>query len=117
MFDYLPGGSVGGLNGEGLPFSRERSAARRADWQRAWRKNDWNAVKVRFTGEIPHITVWMNGEQILDYQDDRNYSIGGARDGMIALQMHFSNRNTPRWVPGGMHRFRNIGIRVLQEAK
>ena len=32
---------------------------------------------------------------------------------MIALQLHFTNATTPRNVPHGVHRFRNIAIKEM----
>ena len=36
-----------------------------------------------------------------------------ATDGMIAIQMHFSNEKTPRWVDGGFWRWRTIAVKEL----
>jgi hypothetical protein len=33
---------------------------------------------------------------------------------MIALQLHFSNEQVPRWREGGYHRYRNIAVRELE---
>lgn len=118
MLDYLEGGSIGGVYGEGLPELNKAlaaSPARRADWRKAWKIDDWNKLRVRMTGEVPHIVVWLNDIQILDWTDTKNHAAGGATDGMIALQSHVTNPNQPggRWVPGGYHRYRNIVIREL----
>jgi hypothetical protein len=32
---------------------------------------------------------------------------------MIAIQMHFSNEKTPRWVDGGFWRWRTIAVKEL----
>jgi hypothetical protein len=80
MIDYLEGGSVGGVYGE---------------------------------GDVPHIRVWLNDVPLVDWTDGANHSKDGATEGMIALQMHFSNDKTPRWKPGGFHRFRNIAVKEL----
>ena len=49
----------------------------------------------------------------MDFTDTVNHSKGGATDGMIALQMHFSDAKTPRWKEGGFHRFRNVAVKEL----
>ncbi len=72
---------------------------------------DGEASRARIEGEIPHIQVWINDTQVVNWTDSANHAIGGAVDGMIALQMHLSNEKTPRWRTGGFHRFRNIAIR------
>jgi hypothetical protein len=114
MLDYLPGGSVGGIYGEGLEElgigEGDRSGR---GWEKAWRKDEWNSIRSRIEGDVPHIQVWLNDVRIVDWTDSVNHASGGATDGMIALQMHFSNEKTPRWKPGGFHRYRNIAIREL----
>lgn len=112
MIDYLEGGSVGGVYGEGLP-GVDGNASRNPEWSRHWKKDDWNHLRVRIEGEVPHIQVWMNGQKITDWKDTANHAAGGARDGMVALQVHFSDTKTPRWKLGGVHRYRNIVIRRL----
>jgi hypothetical protein len=111
--DYLPKGSVGAFITEGLPRGPRRPGARPVDWEKAWKKDAWNSFRVRMTGVVPHVTIWLNDVQIVDYTDDQNRAIGGAEEGMIAVQQHFTNATTPRSVPGGVHRFRNIAIKEL----
>jgi lysophospholipase L1-like esterase len=106
MLDYLPGGSVGGVYGEGL---KDVAAFAAPGWQQHWKKGDWNTIRARIEGEIPHITVWMNGTEITNWNDTANHLPGGLLDGHIAVQVHMGNR----WVEGGKHRFRNIAIREL----
>ncbi len=116
MIDYLPGGSVGGIYGEGLEeVNKTLEEARQAKgWEKAWKRGEWNTLRARIEGEAPHIQVWINGTQIVDWTDTANHSIGNAAEGMIALQAHLSNATTPRWNPGGHHRFRNIAIKELE---
>ena len=117
MIDYLEGGSVGGVYGEGL--SLERSAGNGDGsgkrWREVWKKDDWNQLRARIEGDIPHIQVWLNGTQIVDWTDSSNHLPGGAVSGMIALQAHRSDptSKSSRWVAGGYHRFRNIVIKEL----
>jgi len=118
MIDYLDGGSVGGIYGERLPDVNQAAGKgnrRGESWRDVWRKGEWNSLRARIQGETPHIQVWLNGTRIVDWTDEANHAAGGARDGMIALQLHFSNEKTPRWVQGGMHRYRNIGVRELNK--
>jgi hypothetical protein len=81
-----------------------------AAWVKVWKRDDWNKVRVRMEGEIPHITVWFNDVQITDFTDTANSAIGGIVEGPIAIQVH----GAARWVPGGFWRWRNIGIKELQ---
>ncbi len=121
MIDYLEGGNVGGIYGEGLKgLDRDTGAGKRVDrdWQKYWKKDDWNLLHARIEGDVPHIQVWLNGAQVVDWTDSGNHLPGGAVDGMIALQSHMSNPDPNakgnRWVPGGYHRFRNIAIKELK---
>lgn len=106
MLDYLTGGSVGGVYGEGL---KDVAGFAAPDWQKYWKKGEWNTIRARIEGDIPHITVWMNGTQLTSWNDTANHLPGGVLDGHIAVQVHMGNR----WIEGGKHRFRNIAIREL----
>ena len=114
MIDYLEGGSVGGVYGEGLQGVTGGTGERvNRDWMKHWKKGEWNALRARIEGDVPHIRVWLNDVPLIDWTDTANHAKDGATDGMIALQMHFSNEKTPRWKQGGFHRFRNIAIKEL----
>jgi hypothetical protein len=128
MLDYLPGGSLGGIYGEKLTgvsmggphladlSAEERAAAiqkRNDAWQKAWKREEWNSIRARIEGTVPHITVWINDQQVTDWTDSANHAANGAEDGMIAIQMHYSDEQTPRWVPGGFWRWRNLAVKEL----
>jgi hypothetical protein len=126
MLDYLPGGSLGGIYGEELkgvtdaslagltPEQRtERQRARAVAWQKAWKREAWNSIRARIEGDVPHITVWINDQQVTDFTDTANHAANNAPDGMIAIQMHFSDEKTPRWVDGSFWRWRAIAVREL----
>ena len=106
MIDYLPEGSVGGIYGESL---KDVAGFAAPGWQQHWKKGEWNTIRARIEGDIPHITVWLNGDRITNWSDTANHLPGGAVDGRIAVQVHMGNR----WIEGGKHRFRNIAIREL----
>ena len=42
-----------------------------------------------------------------------NHAANGATDGMIAIQMHYSDEKTPRWVDAGFWRWRVIAVKEL----
>jgi hypothetical protein len=127
--DYLPGGGMGGIYGERLKgvqnanapaatnLTDEQRAAqaklRAETWQKAWKREAWNSVRARIVGDVPEITVWINDHLITEFKDTANHAAGGATDGMIAIQMHFSNEKTPRWVDGGFWRWRAIAVKEL----
>ncbi len=110
MIDYLEGGSVGGIYGEGLEGVKTLSTP---EYTKLWKKGEWNRLRARIEGDVPHIRVWLNDSLLADWTDTANHAKGGATEGMIALQMHFSNKQTPRWKQGGYHRFRNVAIKEL----
>ncbi len=105
MLDYLAGGNMGGVYGEGI----EGVKGVTADWQPHWKKGEWNTVRARIEGDAPHIQVWMNGAQVTDWTDSTNHAAGGATDGMVALQIHGGGRCTPSLY----HRFRNVAVKEL----
>ncbi|MBS1872977.1 MAG: DUF1080 domain-containing protein [Acidobacteria bacterium] len=105
LIDYLDGGAVGGIYGEGLKNVKGYTP----NWREVWKNGQWNQLKARIEGDTPHIQVWMNGVKITDWTDTANHMTDGAVEGMVAVQVHLGNR----WIPGGQHRFRNISIRQL----
>jgi hypothetical protein len=106
MLDYLEGGNMGGVYGEGLKNVRGKTA----DWQKHWKQGDWNTIRARIEGDVPHIQVWMNGVQITDWTDTENHLPDGATSGMIAVQVHGGSRCSP----GKYQRFRNIVVRQIE---
>lgn len=106
MIDYLEGGNVGGVYGERL---QELDSKVNREWVQAWRPREWNHLRARIEGTVPHITVWINDTMITDWTDTANHAAGGAANGAIGLQVHGGSR----WRPGGRIRFRNITVREL----
>ena len=80
-----------------------------ASWMKVWKREDWNSVRARFVGDVPHITVWINDQQITDFTDTANHAAGGITEGAIAIQVHGGTR----WVPGGLWRWRTIAVKEL----
>lgn len=112
--DYLPGGGMGGVYGERLQgLSAAPTPPGRAvptlSWQDVWRRESWNSIRARIEGDVPHIQVWINGAWVRDWQDTANHAVGGATDGMIAIQIHGGGRA----LPGGFWRWRNIAVKEL----
>jgi hypothetical protein len=110
---------TGNLLGERMPVSKTAKCTNRAE---AWKVNDWNSFRIRMIGEIPRITLWINGVQMWDVTQPKNDFIAGAKEGMIGLQSHWTTLFSPTvaewngltlWAPGAMHRFRNIAIKEL----
>ena len=64
----------------------------------AFRSDKWNDIRIRCDG--PKIQIWVNGILTTDIRDDRHST------GRIALQHHGK---------GGVHRYRNVKIRELQQ--
>ena len=114
MIDYLEGGSVGGIYGEGLSALPDGTGEKvNRDWMKHWKKGEWNTLRARIEGDVPHIRVWLNDAPLVDWTDTANHAKDGATEGMIALQVHFTNEKTPRWKPGGFHRFRYVAVKEL----
>jgi formylglycine-generating enzyme required for sulfatase activity len=113
-----PGGT-GDLFGDMLSISTPTVAKNKS---KVWKPNDWNLFRIRMTGEIPHITLWINGELMWDVTQPKNDFIAGATEGMIGFQTHWSATYTDAakafdmsesWRPGSEIRFRNVVIKEL----
>ena len=112
-------GTTGNLLGERMQVSKSAQATGRAE---IWKANDWNSFRIRMVGEIPRITLWINGVQMWDVTQPKNDFIAGATKGMIGLQSHWTALFSPAagewnglasWAPGAAHRYRNIAIKEL----
>jgi hypothetical protein len=124
MLDYLPGGNMGGVYGEALqgistsppgwndlsPEARQAFTAKRTEaWQKAWKREQWNSVRARITGNPPHISTWINEEMMMDWTDSANHGPDGAEDGFIGLQVH----GGARWRAGSFWRWRVVAVKEL----
>jgi lysophospholipase L1-like esterase len=107
LLDYREGGTLFGVYGERLQGVPTHSIA---EWEKYYKKGEWNSVRARIRGDVPNITVWVNGQQVTSWSDTANHAAGNAVDGMIAVQVHGGNKI---WKEGGQHRFRNIAVREL----
>lgn len=108
LLDYREKGTLGGVYGERLKDVPTYSIE---DWEKYWKKGEWNSIRARVDGDIPHIQVWMNGTRVTDWVDTSNHAADGALDGMIAVQVH---GGTQIWKEGGKHRFRNLAVREMK---
>lgn len=117
MIDFLEGGNVGGVYGERLPEMNKPEAGTGMkldrEYRRHWKEGQWNSLRARIEGSAPHIQVWLNGQKVADWTAARSFLPDGGDTGMIALQVHRSGDKFERWKPGGYHRWRNIGVKVL----
>lgn len=119
MIDYLEGGNVSGVHGEGLKqygfqFDKGQVRRREKNWKQFWKANGWNHLRARIQGQPAHVEVWLNGQPVVDWTDYKNHLPNNAEEGMIGLQVHRSGDTWSRWTPGGFHRFRNIRIKELK---
>jgi len=89
---------------------RGNQAAQPSAASLAWKREEWNLVRVRVEGDAPKLTVWFNGQLVNEQQDTANHAPNGMLEGPIVLQIH---GGTDRWAPGGFWRWRNIGIKEL----
>ncbi len=110
MIDYLEGGNVGGIYGERLEGVQTLPST---DFEKSWKKDDWNSLRARIEGDVPHIQVWLNGTKITDFQDTANHALGGRTEGHIVLQVHGGERCQAPEGERRFQRFRNIGVKEL----
>jgi hypothetical protein len=80
-----------------------------AAWMKVWKREDWNSVRVRMVGEVPHVTIWMNDVQITDFTDVANNAMFGMWEAPIAIQIH----GGARCQPGTFWRWRTIAYKDL----
>lgn len=115
--DGEPG--TGNLFGEMLKTTIN---ARTENIEEVWKKGDWNHFRVRISGEIPQVSLWINGEHMWNAVGERNDLIGDVAAGMIAFQLHWSATLQPvpggrccdfSWRPDASHQFRNVKIKEL----
>jgi hypothetical protein len=90
------------------------------EWIKAWKRNDWNTAKVRVVGNPPHITTWINGVKVNEFDGEK---FAGPRydkakvaetlgaEGSIAVQVH---GGTGAWPNGAKCRWKNIKLRPLK---
>ncbi|WP_321476557.1 family 16 glycoside hydrolase [uncultured Paludibaculum sp.] len=107
MIDYREGGTLGGVYGERL---KDVVGSSVNDWEKNYKRNEWNSIRARIDGDIPRIQVWMNGVRVTEWSDVANHAVDGAAEGMIAVQVH---GGTQIWKEGGKQMFRNIAVREL----
>jgi hypothetical protein len=114
----IPGGN-GSLLGESMAISKAMKAE---GVDRVWKAGDWNTLRIRMSGVIPTVALWINDVFMWEVTQPRNDFTAGATSGMIGLQSHWSATyqelpggfNMPgAWRPGAAHRFRNIYIKEL----
>ena len=55
------------------------------------KENEWNSLRLRVEGS--HVQTWLNGEAMIDIEDE----LIGATTGRIALQIHDGNDIKVLW--------------------
>jgi hypothetical protein len=113
-------GSTGALYGERISPSKVMVAN---DLNKVWKVNDWNLFHIKMVGEVPQVSLWVNGIMMWEVQQPKNDFIAGATEGMIGLQCHWTSvyssaasQGMPldSWRPNAKVRFRNIRIKQLK---
>ena len=112
-------GNTGALLGEQMRLSTPSYLGDRTDINTVWKDGEWNSMRVRMTGDVPHITLWINDVRMWEVQMPKNDQIAGKYGGMIGLQLHWSATYSPAaqgsgsGAPWSKQRFRNIAIKEL----
>ena len=132
MIDYHADGNLMGIYGEGLggkPHVRNFSFTDKVTeitdkpvgepsvalpvlpeaWPYFWRHGQWNELRARIVNNPPHITTWINGVKIMEWQEQE---IRHPAKGGIALQVHGGGDYTRQFV-----RYRNIQVKRLDPKK
>jgi hypothetical protein len=112
-------GATGALFGEAMEISASATSDNIRD---VWKPDDWNSFRIRMTGSVPTVTLWINGYKMWEVTQPKNDFTAGATAGMIGFQSHWTAQyqrtkkgfNMPgAWRPGAAHRFRNVAIKKL----
>ncbi len=107
--DHRPDGFIGaiyiaGINTEGIKYLAEPPKDK--DY---FKKDDWNQVWIRIEGKAPHITVKVNGVEIINVTDTKERH---QAEGPIGLQVHGGNV----WKSGEKVWYRNLKIKPVAGA-
>ena len=115
-----PGSATGQLLTEQMRLTTPEYIGPRKDVTTLWKEGEWNSMRIRMVGEIPRMTVWVNGEQLWEAQAARNDQIGGVYGGRIGLQLHWTATYTEAsggrggGLPWSGQRFRNMAIKEIE---
>ncbi|WP_010134939.1 3-keto-disaccharide hydrolase [Ochrovirga pacifica] len=117
---------------DGKQRDRLNHSVKAAEWNKLWKQDSWNHIKIRCVGNQPILTTWINGVKIMEldgttYQGrqlmykDGEWKGAGEKwnqkkvqkitqgKGMIGLQIHPGGR----WKKGGVAQYKNITIKEL----
>jgi len=87
-------------------------------WKNAWKKGQWNTLRIRCIGKYPQITTWINNTMIAKFdgatsphprnnKEELFEALG--YEGSIGLQVHGGKH----WEDGAKCRWKNIRIKEL----
>jgi 3-keto-disaccharide hydrolase len=88
------------------------------EWISAWKVNDWNTARVICAGKYAHITTWINGQKICEFDGTKSTAARYDKEkaaeqlgpeGSIAVQVH-GGRN---WPSGAKCRWKNIRVKPI----
>ena len=92
------------------------------EFVKLWKIDDWNEARVRVVGNPAHMTVWINGTKVCEFDGEtyrgKNYDKAKVAEtlgptGHIALQVHGGKS----WPSGAKCRWRNIKVRAPREGE
>ena len=88
-------------------------------WEKAWKIDKWNTLRIRCEGKYPRITTWMNNVKIMEFDGEtcpspryrkEMFAEMFGRENHIALQVHGGKGS---WKEGAVCRWKNIRIKEL----
>jgi len=107
--DYRPDGEVGAIycpGGGGF-------LVHKPEGERLWLAEEYNTVRVRIKGQPAHIQVWLNGQELVDFQDELVEGKPRVPDsGFVGIQVHPGSS----WGEGNKVYFRRLEIKPLDGA-
>ncbi|MFN0120078.1 MAG: DUF1080 domain-containing protein [Blastocatellia bacterium] len=103
--DHLAGGFIGSLYApaEGGFIQQNKN------WEKVFKKDQWNKLRARVVGQPAHVQAWLNGVKMTDFKDNRDRY---PREGFIGLQVHGGGGS---WGENSRARYRNIRVLELTQ--
>jgi hypothetical protein len=95
------------------------SSCKGEEWVKAWKLNDWDAVRVQVQGKYPKITTWINDLKVCEFDGATSTAKGYDREGVlktlgsegsVAVQVHGGKG---AWPAGAKCRWKNLRVKPL----
>jgi lysophospholipase L1-like esterase len=101
--DGREGGAFGRVDPPGGKDARAKPPA--PIWPEHWKKNDWNAVRIRIQGDRAKVGIWLNGVKVSEWSDSGGLPPEDDNDGWGLAAIELPAEKPPR--------LRNVAVKQL----